>query len=88
MLKKIMNWYNSNAYAHSFVNGLEGAVVGALSSWGGGVPASKGAWITLAAFVGKAAWGWWKRWAAQNVATTPVPQGPAQLPAVKEAIKS
>jgi hypothetical protein len=72
MIKKIVNFYNTSTVFHSFVSGVEGAIVGALSSWSGGVPVGKAGWIALAAFIGKALWSWWKRWAQNNVATVSV----------------
>lgn len=72
MWKKIMNYYNTQPLFQSFVSGAEGAVLGALSSWSGGIPLNKAGWITLACFFGKALYGWGKRWMQQNVATVGV----------------
>lgn len=68
-IRNIVNFYNQNAAMHSFVSGLEGAVVGALTSWGGGIPVNKSGWIVLGCFVGKAAWGYIKHWLQVNAAT-------------------
>ncbi len=72
MWKQIMNWYNTKPLFQSFVQGIEGAMVSALAAWTGGIPANKAAWISLGAFVGKALYGWGKRWLQQNVATVGV----------------
>lgn len=56
----LINLYKTNAKFHSFVAGLEGAVVAALVAYSGGFPVDKAAWVTVAAFFGKALWGWFR----------------------------
>jgi hypothetical protein len=63
----LINLYKTNTAFHSFVAGLEGAVVAALVSWNGGLPVGKTAWVTFAAFVGKALWGWLRGYLTQAV---------------------
>jgi hypothetical protein len=71
-LKKLFNFYNTNTAFHSFVQGLLAAMIGALTSWGGGVPLDKAGWYTLAAFVGKALFSWFTRWAQTQKGVIPV----------------
>lgn len=72
-LVKLVNFYNTNAKFKGLVSGLEGAVVSAVTAWivtmGYGVPMNKSAWVAFGAFIGKAAWGYSKRWLQTNVAT-------------------
>lgn len=72
MWNKIVNYYNTNSKFHSFVVAVEFALVSALSTYDGGVPTTKSAWIALGGFVAGVAWGAVKRWLVQNVATAPV----------------
>jgi hypothetical protein len=71
-MQKIINYYNTNAKFHAFVLGLEMSIATALTSYSGGFPTTKSAWIAFAAFIGGAAWGGIKRWLQQNVASAPV----------------
>ena len=66
--QKIVTLYAQNGKFHTFVAGLEGAVVAAAITWPNGLPTSKSAFVTLAAFLGKAAWGWFLGWSRNNVA--------------------
>lgn len=69
MGQKLLNLYNSNAYFHSFVVALEMAVVSFATSYNGGLPSSKSAWVSLGFAVSGVLWGAAKRWMATNVAT-------------------
>jgi hypothetical protein len=71
-MKSLMNLYNTNTLFHSFVLGLEMALVSFITSYNGGLPTTKAAWVSLALGVGGAVWGAIKRWLANNVATQPV----------------
>jgi len=63
MLKQIASYYNTNATFHSFVQGMAAAIVAALASWPGGMPTTKMGLWALGAFVGKALFAWFTRWA-------------------------
>lgn len=78
---KLTNFYNTNKEFHSFIQGLIGALVGAVSAWtavGGSLPTTKTAWISLGGFVFKAAYSWFTRWMQENVATTTVQLTPSR----------
>jgi hypothetical protein len=66
MFKKLAILYQTNKKFHAFVAGVEGAAVAALVSYGGGIPTTKAAWITLGAFVGKAVYGAIKQYLIEN----------------------
>lgn len=83
LIKKVLNYYNSNTYFHSFVLAIEAAVISFATAYNGGIPASKSAWVGLACAFGGALWGACKRWLASNVATKAVPVQGKQLTAVK-----
>lgn len=70
MWEKIVNFYNTNAAFHSFVVALEMAVVSFVTSYNGGVPATKAALVSLCFAFAGAIWGAVKRWLATNVATS------------------
>jgi hypothetical protein len=69
---KILNWYNTNTYFHSFVLALEAALISFATSYSGGLPTNKSGWVALASALGGAVWGALKRWLSQNVATVGV----------------
>lgn len=69
MYKSLLAYYQAHGKFYTFVNGLEGAAVAALVSWDGGFPVGKVGWITFAAFVGKALWGYAKAYAQKNQLT-------------------
>jgi hypothetical protein len=73
MWKKIVNYYNTNAYFHSFVEATEAAIVSFCTSWSGGLPLTKAAWVAVFFAMGKALWSAWKRWMQTNVATVAIP---------------
>jgi hypothetical protein len=83
--KKILNFYNTNTYFHSFILALEAAVISFVASYHGGVPASKAAWLSLLFAFAGALWGAIKRWLASNVATKSVPLDNLQLTAARIA---
>jgi hypothetical protein len=71
----ITNYYNTSTPFHSLVQGVIGALVGAVSAWvaaGGSLPTSKTGWIALGAFVFKFVYAFFTRWMQQNVATVSV----------------
>jgi hypothetical protein len=72
MWEKLMNLYNTNSTFHSFVTGLEGAIVSAATSYTGGVPTNKTGWYALASFFGVAVYNYIKRYLQTNVATRSV----------------
>jgi hypothetical protein len=72
MLKWIFNYYNQSTPFHSFVQGMLGALIAALTSWQGGVPLNMGAFYALLAFLGKALFAWFTRWAQTQQATKAV----------------
>lgn len=69
-MKSLMNFYNTNAYFHSFVVAVEMGVVSFATSYSGGLPTNKAGWVSLGFAVGGVVWGAVKRWLATNVATT------------------
>jgi hypothetical protein len=69
MWQKIVNFYNQNAYFHSFVVAVEWGLVSFWTSYSGGVPATKSAWASFGLALGGALWAALKRWMATNVAT-------------------
>jgi len=69
LIESVINFYNTNAYFHSFVIAVEMAVVSFATSWQGGLPTTKAAWVSLGFAVGGAVWAAIKRWLATNVAT-------------------
>ena len=69
MWQSLMNYYNTNSKFHSFVVAVEFAAVSAATSWDGGLPTTKSAWLALGGFSGGLIWGAVKRWLATNVAT-------------------
>lgn len=82
MWEKIINFYNTNLYFHSFILAIEAAIISFFTSYNGGIPASRAAWISLAFAVGGALWGAIKRWMATNVATAAVPMKKAVEPVI------
>jgi hypothetical protein len=68
----VMNLYNTNATFHSFIVAMEMAIVSFVTSYQGGMPTTKSAWISLACAAGGAVWGALKRYLATNVATVGV----------------
>ena len=71
-MTKLANFYNSNTVFHSFVQGALAAIVAALASWPGGMPTSKMGWWALGAFIGKALFSWFTRWAQTRENVVPV----------------
>jgi hypothetical protein len=69
MLTKIINFYNQNAYFHSFVIAVEFALVSFMTSYNGGIPVNQTAWVSFGSALGGAVWAAVKRWLATNVAT-------------------
>jgi hypothetical protein len=72
ILKWIFNKYNTSTAFHSFIQGLVAALIAALTSWGGGVPTNKAGLYALLAFIGKALFSWFTRWAQTQQATKAV----------------
>lgn len=73
MLQKIINYYNTNAYFHSFVGALEGALLVFFATYNGGIPSTRAAWLILIGAVVKALFNAAKRWTQTNVATAAIP---------------
>lgn len=68
--QKIVALYQAHGKFYVFVHGLEGTVVAAGSEYiqaGHGLPTSKTALYALGGFVVKAAWGYAKAYAQENV---------------------
>jgi hypothetical protein len=69
-MKYLINLYKTNTLFHSFVAGLEGAVVASLVAYSDGFPTTKTAFVSTAAFFGKALWGWFRGYLTGAVVPT------------------
>jgi len=67
-VQKLVDLYAANGKFHSFVVALEFAFIGFFSTYSGGLPTTKDAWLALGAGIGGAVWGAVKGWLRNNVA--------------------
>lgn len=67
IVKKVVDLYAQNKKFHSFVVGLEFAVVGFFTTYQGGLPATHDAWAALGAGLLGAVWGFFKGWLRNNI---------------------
>ena len=81
-MKAIVNLYNTNTYFHSLVLAIEAALISFVTSYNGGIPTTKAAWLSVLFALGGAIWGAVKRYLASNAATKSVPLAGEQLTTV------
>lgn len=91
MWQKIVTLYAANGKFHALVVAIEMALVSFGTSYNGGLPVTKAAWVSLGFAVGGAIWGGIKGWLRNDVAIATV-QGvgatKAQTAAVASTAKS